>query len=134
MFNNSVMDNYLLIFVLLLLIIVISFYFIIKIYKKNKHNILNNDLLTNSGPIIQNALRYYNNDIEREYSNFNSLYSENITEDNKKILDFNNSYFNMFDRLNNTTDNFNNSIDIIKHFNFDDKNIKIKDIYNTIVN
>lgn len=128
------MDNYFMIFVILLLIVVISFYFIfIEYKKKNKEDSLN-DLMSNGDMIIQNALRDYKNENEKEDIMFNIMDIKDITEDNKKILDFNNVYFNMFDRLNNTTDNFNNSIDNIKLFNFDDNNIKIKDIYNTIIN
>lgn len=126
------MNNNFIIFVILLIVIVISFYFIFKSYRKKEEPV--NDLLTNGDIIIQNALRDYNNENEKEDLKINNLSVEDITEDNKKILDFNNAYFNMYDRINNTTDNFNNSIDNIKLFNFDDNNIKIKDIYNTIVN
>lgn len=126
------MNNNFIIFVILLIVIVISFYFIFKSYRKKEEPV--NDLLTNGDIIIQNALRDYNNENEKEDLKINNLSVEDITEDNKKILDFNNAYFNMYDRINNTTDNFNNSIDNIKLFNFDVNNIKIKDIYNTIVN
>lgn len=60
----------------------------------------------------------------------------NIENDNKKIIEFNNDYFNMFDRINNTTSNYNNSVDIIndlKHNNYKIKNsLSILDVYNKI--
>lgn len=62
-------------------------------------------------------------------------------EENDKILDFNVSYFNMFSRINNTTDNFNNSVNKINDLRLNDNlgfnthliNKTIKDLYNSIV-
>lgn len=62
-------------------------------------------------------------------------------KENDKILDFNVSYFNMFNRINNTTDNFNNSVNKINDLRLNDNlgfnthliNKTIKDVYNSIV-
>lgn len=64
-----------------------------------------------------------------------------IDTENKEIDDFNINYFNFYDQINNTTSNYNNSVDKLHLLNnindFDTKknnNKTIREIYNELVN
>lgn len=66
---------------------------------------------------------------------------EIVDKENKEIDNFNIDYFNFYDRINNTTTNYNNANDKLhllnKFNNFDSKetnNKTIREIYNQIVN
>lgn len=65
---------------------------------------------------------------------------EIVDKENKEIDNFNIDYFNFYDRINNTTSNYNNSVDKLhllnKFNNFDSKetnNKTIRELYNQIV-
>ena len=65
---------------------------------------------------------------------------EIVDKENKEIDNFNIDYFNFYDRINNTTSNYNNSVDKLhllnKVNNFDSKetnNKTIRELYNQIV-
>ena len=90
----------------------------------------------------QKTEKYYlikqnNKDFEKRKEDLKEI----VDKENKEIDDFNIDYFNFYDRINNTTTNYNNANDKLhllnKLNNFDSKetnNKTIGEIYNQIVN
>lgn len=89
----------------------------------------------------QKTEKYYllkqdNKDFEKRKEDLKEI----IDKENKEIDNFNVEYFNFYDRINNTTSNYNNSVDKLhllnKFNNFDSKetnNKTIRELYNQIV-
>lgn len=89
----------------------------------------------------QKTEKYYllkqdNKDFEKRKEDLKEI----IDKENKEIDNFNVDYFNFYDRINNTTSNYNNSVDKLhllnKFNNFDSKetnNKTIRELYNQIV-
>lgn len=89
----------------------------------------------------QKTEKYYllkqdNKDFEKRKEDLKEI----IDKENKEIDNFNVDYFNFYDRINNTTSNYNNSVDKLhllnKLNNFDSKetnNKTIRELYNQIV-
>lgn len=90
----------------------------------------------------QKTEKYYlikqnNKDFEERKEDLKEI----VDKENKEIDNFNIDYFNFYDRINNTTTNYNNANDKLhllnKFNNFDSKetnNKTIREIYNQIVN
>lgn len=90
----------------------------------------------------QKTEKYYlikrdNKDFEERKEDLKEI----VVKENKEIDNFNIDYFNFYDRINNTTTNYNNTNDKLhllnKFNNFDSKetnNKTIREIYNQIVN
>lgn len=90
----------------------------------------------------QKTEKYYlikqnNKDFEERKEDLKEI----VNKENKEIDNFNIDYFNFYDRINNTTTNYNNTNDKLhllnKFNNFDSKetnNKTIREIYNQIVN
>lgn len=90
----------------------------------------------------QKTEKYYlikqdNKDFEERKEDLKEI----VDKENKEIDNFNIDYFNFYDRINNTTTNYNNTNDKLhllnKFNNFDSKetnNKTIREIYNQIVN
>ena len=77
----------------------------------------------------------------KDYEERKEDLKEIVDKENKEIDNFNIDYFNFYDRINNTTTNYNNTNDKLhllnKFNNFDSKetnNKTIREIYNQIVN
>lgn len=90
----------------------------------------------------QKTEKYYlikqnNKDFEERKEDLKEI----VDKENKEIDNFNIDYFNFYDRINNTTTNYNNANDKLhllnKFNNFDSKetnNKTIREIYNQIIN
>lgn len=81
-------------------------------------------------------LKQDNKDFEKRKEDLKEI----VDKENKEIDNFNIDYFNFYDRINNTTSNYNNSVDKLhllnKFNNFDSKetnNKTIRELYNQIV-
>lgn len=81
-------------------------------------------------------LKQDNKDFEERKEDLKEI----VDKENKEIDNFNIDYFNFYDRINNTTSNYNNSVDKLhllnKFNNFDSKetnNKTIRELYNQIV-
>lgn len=78
---------------------------------------------------------------KKSFDKRKDILTQDIDTENKEIDDFNISYFNFYDQINNTTSNYNNSVDKLHLLNnindFDTKknnNKTIREIYNELVN
>lgn len=143
-------------FLLLFVFIILIIFFIIKKQNKIKINDLNNLLSVQSLNQPINKGVFKNNQIFKNIKNLNEEpyyvidqkqkinnkeFKKLLNEENDEILKFNIEFYNMYDRINNTTDNYNNSVNKINDlrinndlgFNTKLLNQTIKELYNKLI-
>lgn len=143
-------------FLLLFVFIILIIFFIVKKQNKIKLNDLNNlfGVQALNQPINKSVFK--NNQIFKNIKNLNEEpyyvidqkqkinnkeFKKLLNEENDEILKFNIEFYNMYDRINNTTDNYNNSVNKINDlrinndlgFNTKLLNQIIKELYNKLI-
>lgn len=143
-------------FLLLFVFIILIIFFIAKKQNKIKLNDLNNlfGVQALNQPINKSVFK--NNQIFKNIKNLNEEpyyvidqkqkinnkeFKKLLNEENDEILKFNIEFYNMYDRINNTTDNYNNSVNKINDlrinndlgFNTKLLNQTIKELYNNLI-
>lgn len=143
-------------FLLLIIFIILIIFFIAKKQNKIKINDLNNLFSVQSLNQPINKGVFKNNQIFKNIKNLNEEpyyvidqkqkinnkeFKKLLNEENDEILKFNIEFYNMYDRINNTTDNYNNSVNKINDlrinndlgFNTKLINQTIKELYDKII-
>lgn len=143
-------------FLLLFVFIILIIFFIVKKQNKIKLNDLNNLFSAQSLNQPINKSVFKNNQIFKNIKNLNEEpyyvinqkqkinnkeFKKLLNEENDEILKFNIEFYNMYDRINNTTDNYNNSVNKINDlrinndlgFNTKLLNQTIKELYNKLI-
>ena len=144
-------------FLLLIIFIILIIFFIAKKQNKIKLNDLNNLFSVQSlNQPLNNKSVFKNNQIFKNIKNLNEEpyyvidqkqkinnkeFKKLLNEENDEILKFNIEFYNMHDRINNTTDNYNNSVNKINdlrinndlEFNTKLLNQTIKELYNKLI-
>ena len=144
-------------FLFLIVFIILIIFLIAKKQNKIKFNYLNN--LFGVQPLnqpINNKNVFKNNQIFKNIKNLNEEpyyvidqkqkinnkeFKKLLNEENDKILKFNVEFYNMYNRINNTTDNYNNSVNKINDlrinndlgFNTKLLNQTIKELYDKLI-
>lgn len=144
-------------FLFLIVFIILIIFLIAKKQNKIKLNDLNN--LFGVQPLnqpINNKNVFKNNQIFKNIKNLNEEpyyvidqkqkinnkeFKKLLNEENDKILKFNVEFYNMYNRINNTTDNYNNSVNKINDlrinndlgFNTKLLNQTIKELYDKLI-
>lgn len=144
-------------FLLLIIFIILIIFFIAKKQNKIKINELNNLFSVQAlNQPLNNKSVFKNNQIFKNIKNLNEEpyyvidqkqkinnkeFKKLLNEENDEILKFNIEFYNMYDRINNTTDNYNNSVNKINDlrinndlgFNTKLINQTIKELYDKII-
>lgn len=143
-------------FLLLFVFIILIIFFIVKKQNKIKLNDLNNLFGVQALNQPLNKGVFKNNQIFKNIKNLNEEpyyvinqkqkinikeFKKLLNEENDEILKFNIEFYNMYDRINNTTDNYNNSVNKINDlrinndlgFNTKLLNQTIKELYNKLI-
>lgn len=144
-------------FLLLFVFIILIIFFIAKKQNKIKLNDLNNLFGVQAlNQPLNNKSIFKNNQIFKNIKNLNEEpyyvidqkqkinnkeFKKLLNEENDEILKFNIEFYNMYDRINNTTDNYNNSVNKINDlrinndlgFNTKLLNQTIKELYNKLI-
>lgn len=144
-------------FLLLFVFIILIIFFIAKKQNKIKLNDLNNLFGVQAlNQPLNNKSIFKNNQIFKNIKNLNEEpyyvinqkqkinnkeFKKLLNEENDEILKFNIEFYNMHDRINNTTDNYNNSVNKINDlrinndlgFNTKLLNQTIKELYNKLI-
>lgn len=144
-------------FLLLFVFIILIIFFIAKKQNKIKLNDLNNLFGVQAlNQPLNNKSVFKNNQIFKNIKNLNEEpyyvidqkqkinnkeFKKLLNEENDEILKFNIEFYNMHDRINNTTDNYNNSVNKINDlrinndlgFNTKLLNQTIKELYNKLI-
>lgn len=144
-------------FLLLIVFIILIIFFIAKKQNKIKLNDLNNLFGVQAlNQPLNNKSVFKNNQIFKNIKNLNEEpyyvidqkqkinnkeFKKLLNEENDEILKFNIEFYNMHDRINNTTDNYNNSVNKINDlrinndlgFNTKLLNQTIKELYNKLI-
>lgn len=144
-------------FLFLIVFIILIIFLIAKKQNKIKVNDLNNLFGVQSlNQPINNKNVFKNNQIFKNIKNLNeepyyvidqkqkinnNEFKKLLNEENDEILKFNIEFYNMYDRINNTTDNYNNSVDKINDlrinndlgFNTKLLNQTIKELYDKLI-
>lgn len=144
-------------FLLLIVFIILIIFFIAKKQNKIKLNDLNNLFGVQAlNQPLNNKSVFKNNQIFKNIKNLNEEpyyvidqkqkinnkeFKKLLNEENDEILKFNIEFYNMHDRINNTSDNYNNSVNKINDlrinndlgFNTKLLNQTIKELYNKLI-
>lgn len=144
-------------FLFLIVFIILIVFLIAKKQNKIKVNDLNNLFGVQSlNQPINNKNVFKNNQIFKNIKNLNeepyyvidqkqkinnNEFKKLLNEENDEILKFNIEFYNMYDRINNTTDNYNNSVDKINDLRINNElgfntkllNQTIKELYDKII-
>ena len=144
-------------FLLLFVFIILIIFFIAKKQNKIKLNDLNNLFGVQAlNQPLNNKSVFKNNQIFKNIKNLNEEpyyvidqkqkinnkeFKKLLNEENDEILKFNIEFYNMYNRINNTTDNYNNSVNKINDlrinndlgFNTKLLNQTIKELYNKLI-
>ena len=144
-------------FLLLIIFIILIIFFIAKKQNKIKINELNNLFSVQAlNQPLNNKSVFKNNQIFKNIKNLNEEpyyvidqkqkinnkeFKKLLNEENDEILKFNIEFYNMFNRINNTTDNYNNSVNKINDlrinndlgFNTKLINQTIKELYDKLI-
>lgn len=144
-------------FLLLIIFIILIIFFIAKKQNKIKINELNNLFSVQAlNQPLNNKSVFKNNQIFKNIKNLNEEpyyvidqkqkinnkeFKKLLNEENDEILKFNIEFYNMYNRINNTTDNYNNSVNKINDlrinndlgFNTKLINQTIKELYDKLI-